>query len=47
MRADRPEDAFAQAERTLVLTRERGERGLEACALWLLGEIASGPRAQG
>jgi hypothetical protein len=49
MRGDRPRDALAlaQAERTLVLTRERGERGLEACALWLLGEIASGPRAQG
>jgi tetratricopeptide (TPR) repeat protein len=41
MRGDRPRDALAQAERTLVLTRERGERGLEACALWLLGEIAS------
>jgi len=41
MRADRPEDALAQAERALVLTRERGERGLEASALWLLGEISS------
>jgi tetratricopeptide (TPR) repeat protein len=30
-----------QAERALALTRERGERGLEASALWLLGEVAS------
>jgi tetratricopeptide (TPR) repeat protein len=41
MRADQLEDALAQAERGLALTRERGERGLEAWALWLLGEIAS------
>jgi tetratricopeptide (TPR) repeat protein len=41
MRADRREDALAQAERALVLTRERGERGLEASVLWLLGEISS------
>src|SRR5262245_50663785 len=41
LRADRPEDARAHAERALVLTRERGERGLEACALWLLAEVAS------
>jgi len=41
MRADRPQDALAQAEHALLLTRERGERGLEACALWLLGEIGS------
>jgi class 3 adenylate cyclase/tetratricopeptide (TPR) repeat protein len=41
MRADRPEDALAQAERARRLTRERGERGLEAWACWLLGEIAS------
>ena len=41
MRADQPEDALAQAERALALTRERGERGLEASALWLLGELAS------
>ncbi len=41
MRADRPEEALAQAERALALTRERGERGLEASVLWLLGEISS------
>jgi tetratricopeptide (TPR) repeat protein len=41
MRADRLEDALAQAERALALTRERGERGLEAWALWLLGEVTS------
>ena len=41
LRADRPTDARAQAERGLVLTRERGERGLEAYALWLLAEVES------
>jgi len=41
MRADQLEEAVARAERALALTRERGERGLEAWALWLLGEIAS------
>ena len=41
MRADRLEEARTQAERALMLTRERGERGLEAWAFWLLGEIAS------
>ena len=35
------EDARACAERALTLTRERGERGHEAWALRLLGEIAS------
>jgi tetratricopeptide (TPR) repeat protein len=37
------EDARASAERSLKLTRERGERGAEAWALRLLGEIASHP----
>ena len=32
---------YAQAERALALTRQRGERGLEAWAHWLIGEIAS------
>jgi class 3 adenylate cyclase/tetratricopeptide (TPR) repeat protein len=41
MRADRLDEAQAQAERGRGLTRERGERGLEAWACWLLGEIAS------
>ena len=41
MRANRLEDALAQAERAQTITRERGERGLEAWASWLLGEIAS------
>ena len=41
LRADRPVDALAQSERALALTRERGERGLEAWALWLLAEVAS------
>jgi len=41
MRADQLGEALAQAERALALTRERGERGLEAWALWLLGEVAS------
>ena len=41
MRADQPEDAIAQADRAVVLTRERGERGLEAWGRWLLGEVAS------
>jgi class 3 adenylate cyclase/tetratricopeptide (TPR) repeat protein len=39
--ADRLEDALASAERALKLSRERGERGYEAWALRLLGEIAS------
>jgi tetratricopeptide (TPR) repeat protein len=41
MRADRLDEAQAQAERARALTRERGERGLEAWALWLLAEIAT------
>jgi class 3 adenylate cyclase/tetratricopeptide (TPR) repeat protein len=41
MRGGQLEDALTQAERALALTRERGERGLEAWALFLLGEIAS------
>jgi class 3 adenylate cyclase/tetratricopeptide (TPR) repeat protein len=41
MRAGRLDEALVQAERALVLTRERGEHGLEAWALFLLGEIAS------
>jgi tetratricopeptide (TPR) repeat protein len=41
MRADQLEDALAQAERALALTRKRGERGLEAWAFCLLGEVAS------
>jgi len=39
--ADRSEEALAFAARALTLTRERGERGFEAWALRLLGEIAS------
>ncbi|MGA8050152.1 MAG: adenylate/guanylate cyclase domain-containing protein [Burkholderiales bacterium] len=41
MRAGQLEDARARAEHGLALTRERGERGLEAWALFFLGEIAS------
>jgi tetratricopeptide (TPR) repeat protein len=39
--ADQLEDARAAADRGLMLTRERGERGSEAWALRLLGDIAS------
>jgi tetratricopeptide (TPR) repeat protein len=39
--ADQVEDARACADRALVLARERGERGHEAWALCLLGDIAS------
>jgi len=39
--AGRLEEAHALAERTLVLVRERQERGNEAYALRLLGEIAA------
>ena len=39
--ASRPEEAQALAERALALTRELQERGNEAYALRLLGEIAS------
>jgi tetratricopeptide (TPR) repeat protein len=41
--ADQLEDARASADRGLRLIRERGERGYEAWALRLLGEIASHP----
>jgi class 3 adenylate cyclase/tetratricopeptide (TPR) repeat protein len=40
MRADRLDEALAQAERARALTRARGERGLQAWACWLLAEIA-------
>ena len=39
--AGRVEDAMRLAESALELTRERKERGSEAGALWLLGEITS------
>jgi tetratricopeptide (TPR) repeat protein len=39
--ADRVEDARASADRGVRLARERGERGHEAWALCLLGEVAS------
>ena len=39
--AEQVEDARACADRAVRLTRERGERGHEAWALRLLGEIAS------
>jgi tetratricopeptide (TPR) repeat protein len=39
--ADQTEDARACADRAVMLTRERGERGHEAWALRLLGEIVS------
>jgi tetratricopeptide (TPR) repeat protein len=39
--ADRVEDARACADRAVRLSRERGERGHEAWALRLLGEMAS------
>ena len=39
--ADQVEDARACADRAVRLARERGERGHEAWALRLLGEIAS------
>ena len=39
--ADRLEDALELAGRALTLARERGQRGYEASALRLLGEIAS------
>ncbi len=41
--AHRVEDAFASAERALELARNRAERGHEAHALRLLGEIAAHP----
>jgi hypothetical protein len=39
--AGRPGDALLQAERCLMLARQRGHRGSEAWALRLLGEIAA------
>jgi tetratricopeptide (TPR) repeat protein len=39
--AGRPEEAYALAERTLVLAREYQERGHQAYALRLLGDIAA------
>jgi hypothetical protein len=41
--AGQVQDARACADRALTLARERGERGHEAWALRLLGEIASHP----
>jgi tetratricopeptide (TPR) repeat protein len=41
--AGRSEDAMRLAESARELTRERKERGLEARAQWLLGEIAAQP----
>ena len=41
--AERVEDARASADRAMTLARERGERGHEAWALRLLGEIAAHP----
>jgi predicted ATPase len=38
--AGRPNDAHAVADRLLALSRERGERGIEARGRYLLGEIA-------
>jgi len=39
--AGRPDDALATARRALALARERGQRGGEAGALRLLGDIAA------
>jgi hypothetical protein len=39
--ADRPEDARTLMERGLMLARRHGHRGAEACALRLLGDVAS------
>jgi transcriptional regulator with AAA-type ATPase domain/tetratricopeptide (TPR) repeat protein len=39
--AGRVEDAHRLAERHLALSRERKERGNQAWALWLLGEVAA------
>ena len=41
MRADRLDEALATAERAIALTRQRGEPGLEAWAVGLLGDIRS------
>jgi tetratricopeptide (TPR) repeat protein len=39
--AGQPEDALASARRAVALARERGERGHQAYALRILGEIAA------
>ncbi|HSF30629.1 MAG TPA: tetratricopeptide repeat protein [Candidatus Tectomicrobia bacterium] len=39
--AGRPDEAMALAQRALEHARQDGERGHEAYALWLLGEIAA------
>ncbi|HEU5193104.1 MAG TPA: hypothetical protein VFW70_00090, partial [Methylomirabilota bacterium] len=39
--AERPKEAQALAEDALTLAREHGERGHQAWALWLLGDIAA------
>jgi hypothetical protein len=44
--AGRVEEASEFGNRGLVLARERGERGHEACAHFLLGETASHPKCQ-
>ena len=43
--ADRVEDAISATERALALARKRDERGHEAYALRLLGEIAAHPHS--
>ena len=45
--AGRLDDALAAAGRALTLARERGERGYEAYALRLLGEVAAHPDCPG
>jgi tetratricopeptide (TPR) repeat protein len=40
MRAGQLDEALDQAQRAMALTRERGEHGLQAWALYLLGELA-------
>jgi hypothetical protein len=39
--AGRTDDALAPATEALRLSRERGERGYEAWALWILAEVHS------
>jgi tetratricopeptide (TPR) repeat protein len=41
LRAGRLEEAYALAERALILARERQERGYQAYALQLLGDVAA------
>ena len=38
---DRPADAFSLAEEALALSRDQNQRGMEAWALLVLGEVAS------